>query len=65
MGRSMNKTGEKSKRFRPSGRRSACADASLRAEIERLSRMTVEERILEALNMGRRFAELNPTPAKD
>lgn len=61
----MKKPGENKKRSRPSGRRSACADASLRAEIERLSRMTVEERILEALNMGRRFAELKPTTIKD
>ena len=62
MGRAVKKTGRKPKRSRASGRRSASADASLRAEIERLSRMTVEERILEALNMGRCFAELKPTP---
>lgn len=37
-------------------RRSACADASLQAEIGRLSQMTVEERIMEALSMGEQFA---------
>jgi hypothetical protein len=61
----VKKPGEKKKPARPSGRRSACAEASLRAEIERLSRMTVEERITEALTMGRRFAGLKPTPVKD
>jgi hypothetical protein len=61
----MKKPGEKTKRTLPSGRRSACADASLRGEIERVSRMTVEERITEALTMGSRFAALKPTSAKD
>jgi hypothetical protein len=61
----MKKLGEKTKNTLLSGRRSACADASLRGEIERLSRMTVEERITEALTMGSRFAALKPTSAKD
>jgi len=34
-------------------RRSACADSSLRAEIERVKKMTVEERMSAALNMGK------------
>jgi len=61
----MKKVGEKTKRTLPSGRRSASADASLRGEIERVSRMTVEERITEALTMGSRFAALKPISAKD
>lgn len=61
----MKKPGESKKRGRPSGRRSACADASLHAEIERLSQMSVEERITEALTMGQRFEALKPTPVKD
>ena len=32
-------------------RRSACADASLQAEIERVRRMTIEERMVAALTM--------------
>ncbi|MBU6303012.1 MAG: hypothetical protein KGS60_15795 [Verrucomicrobia bacterium] len=44
-------------------RRSACADQSLAAELERVSRMTVEERIKAALSMGDRLAWLNPAPA--
>ncbi len=39
----------------PRMRRSACADASLRAEIERLKKMSAEERILSALDMGKIF----------
>lgn len=34
-------------------RRSACAESSLRAEIERVKKMTVEERMSAALNMGK------------
>lgn len=37
-------------------RRSASAESALRAEIARLSRMTVEERIIDALTMRKRFA---------
>ena len=43
-------------------RRSACADAALRAEIERVKRMTVEERIKAALTMRDRFDWLLPVP---
>lgn len=39
----------------PRMRRSACAESSLRAEIERLKKMSVEERILAALDMGKVF----------
>jgi hypothetical protein len=45
-------------RHRP--RRSGCADAALRAEIERVQRMTVEERIKAALSMRMRFSWLHP-----
>jgi hypothetical protein len=41
-------------------RRSASADAALRAEIERVSRMTVEERITASLTMPERFAWIQP-----
>ncbi len=37
-------------------RRSICADASLRAEIERVGKMTIEERVKAALSMGQRFS---------
>lgn len=37
----------------PRMRRSACADSSLRAEIERVKKMTGEERMSAALNMGK------------
>ena len=43
-------------------RRSACASASLRAEIERLSAMSIEQRIRTALGMKQRFASLRPAP---
>jgi hypothetical protein len=36
-------------------RPSASADATLRAEVERVTAMTVEERIREALSMGSQF----------
>lgn len=35
-----------------SGRRSASADASLRAEIERVLKLSVAERMAEALDLG-------------
>ena len=41
-------------------RRSASADAALRAEIERVKRMTIEERITAALTMRDRFDWLLP-----
>lgn len=37
-------------------RRSTCADASLRAELERVGSMTVEERVKAALSIGKRFS---------
>jgi len=48
----------------PRPRRSACAEAALDAEIERLSRMTIEERVLAALTLRERFDWLRPEPAK-
>jgi hypothetical protein len=42
------------------GRRSVSAEASLKAEIERTRRMTVEERILAALSMRKRFSWVKP-----
>jgi len=45
-------------RHRP--RRSGCADAALRAEIERVRSMSIEERIKAALSMRQRFAWLHP-----
>jgi len=41
-------------------RRSASANASLAAEMERLRQMTIEERIKAALSMRDRFAWLDP-----
>ncbi|MCH7226732.1 hypothetical protein [Haloferula sp. A504] len=46
---------------RPS--RSASAEAALRAEIERISRMTVEERITAALTLRERFSWIHPGKA--
>jgi hypothetical protein len=46
------------------GRRSACASKSLEAELERLAKMSIEEKIKEALTMGRRFSWLKPAPTK-
>lgn len=45
----------------PRPRHSACADAALRAEIERISRMSVRERIIEALSL----ASDRPKPVKE
>ena len=42
----------------PPRRRSACADAALRAELERIGRMTIEERVKAALSIRERFAWL-------
>lgn len=44
----------------PRRRRSACADAALRAELERIGRMTIEERVKAALSIRERFAWLKP-----
>lgn len=40
----------------PRRRRSACADASLRAELERVGQLSIEQRIKAALSMRERFA---------
>lgn len=45
----------------PRVRRSACADAALRAEIKRVVKMTVEERMNAALSLGRRFPVIQKT----
>ncbi|MCX7414570.1 MAG: hypothetical protein NTW36_14165 [Planctomycetia bacterium] len=39
--------------------------ASRQAEIARVRRMTVEERVKAALGLAARFAELRPAPRKD
>jgi hypothetical protein len=41
---------------------SASANASRRAELERLQRMSIEERILAALSVRDRLAGLKPSP---
>lgn len=41
----------------PERRRSACADAALRAEILRVEKMTIEQRVRAALEMGKGFPE--------
>ena len=41
-------------------RRSACADAAFLAELERVRRMSIEERVKAALSMRERFGWLNP-----
>jgi hypothetical protein len=45
----------------PKPRRSACADAALRAEISRVEKMTVEERIKAALSLGKGFSGIQTT----
>jgi hypothetical protein len=49
----------------PRLRRSASHAASRQAEIDRVRRMTVEERVKAALGMAARFASLRPAPRKD
>jgi hypothetical protein len=46
----------------PRRRRSACAEATFRAQQERIDRMTVEERVKAALSMRERFAWLKALP---
>jgi hypothetical protein len=46
-------------------RRSECAEAALRAQIERVRRLTIEERIKAALSMGERFSWLQPVAGQD
>jgi len=48
----------------PRLRPSVSHKASLQAEIIRVRRMTVEERVKAALGLGRRFAWLQPAPAR-
>jgi hypothetical protein len=45
----------------PKPRRSACADAALRAEISRVEKMTVGERIKAALSLGKGFSGIQRT----
>ena len=52
-------TGKQSAFPRP--RPSACADAAFKAELERVKRMTIEERVKASLSMRERFAWLEPT----
>ena len=49
----------------PPLRRSVSHTASLRAEIERVRLMTVEERIKAALSLAGKFADLRPAPRKE
>jgi hypothetical protein len=46
----------------PRRRKSASAEAAFAAELERLRRMTMEERIKAALSMPDDFTWINPTP---
>ena len=48
----------------PPARRSECAAASLRREIEIVKKMSVEQRILAALDMKSKFTWVEPTPIK-
>lgn len=48
----------------PRLRPSVSHNASRQAEIVRVRRMTVEERVKAALGLGRRFASLQPAPAR-
>jgi hypothetical protein len=45
----------------PQARRSACADAALHAEMKRVGKMTVQERMKAALSLGRRFSGIQKT----
>ncbi len=49
----------------PESRPSASHAASRRLEIERIRRLTVEERIKAALSMASRFAGLQPTRMRE
>lgn len=46
----------------PKRRRSASADAALRAEIQRMDKLTMEERMRAALSMAERFPDMQGTP---
>ena len=58
----MKTANEKKRILEP--RRSASASASLQAEILRVSKMSVEERIRAALGMKQHFSSLRPTPSE-
>ncbi len=44
----------------PRRQRSCSADKSFESEMKRLRSMSIEERVLEALGMSKRFSWLNP-----
>jgi hypothetical protein len=46
----------------PALRKSRCAQESLASELKRLRKLSIEERVLEALGMSERFAWILPTP---
>lgn len=46
----------------PQARRSACADAALRAEMRRVEGMTIEQRMRAALTLGKGFSGMHPSP---
>lgn len=58
----MDRTASTKTAMRP--RRSSCAEQSRNHELERLRRMSVEDRIKAALSIGDRFAWLRPTARK-
>jgi hypothetical protein len=60
-GRAHVKAMSESNHVFPRPRRSACADAALRAEISRVEKMTVEERIKAALSLGNVFSGIQRT----
>lgn len=47
-------------RTNSAARKSHSADASFAAELRRLREMSIEDRVLEALGMGSRYAGLEP-----
>ncbi len=57
----MDRTASPKAAMRPK-RRSSCLEQSRHHELERLRRMSVEERIKAALSMGDRYAWLRPAP---
>jgi len=58
LGHSFRMSGSKSSILRP--RRSGCADSALRAELGRVSQMSIEDRVKAALSMRKRFDWLRP-----
>lgn len=46
----------------PAPRRSACAARARERELERIRRLSVQERIVAALTIGARFSWLKPKP---